>query len=645
MKYKKDFSKSNKIIVYIAILIVIIITNIILAIFPFSDDEKIIIPSVIIALFLDIVGMAYFIIQDIINVLKTESYQIFEYKEREVPFVDRVEIIDKIMSTTLPLLDKKDEFYVSFDFKFGNSNGKKSLSYKVCKELIKLRNDKKNKKIGNVFFVNYSEDLKDYLRQNILLINNKKNIIVVHNANNSDFQFLDDTFKDKNVFFIFMNFTNESKNSLDFDKDKIFILLNELKQNPKFRHKIPSNGDDLNSLSNKLSVLSNNNIGNIITIILSDEFDILLETEYKFIEFYKAIRDANYPLAEEKFNNIRILTNRNKIYDYKCRYEHSNLLHFQCKYSLSLEIIDGLIDELSKYENLTQQHLVKKLYFDSVLLKSHVQKHMGDFKKSINTLADSAPIFSDNLLWVRSHFSVNIFRMNELKPNSPDWEQILEDTKKMMIYFRNNRSNNKNSDYYFYEAFYPIIEFYDNKFTKAKINQLIKIEEEAITFYDKNERRYLTNCLFIKAEFFRILNNNREAKKYYKKCFEIYKSNGDLDILYLLAITEKYNKILNGHNYNIVPNFEDVIKECMSSNEIYKFHNNLSAFCSLEIIFLLLMNKIKLDLNAISKIFGTSVSRETYREMRLIISESLNCKIVKGKKNGYYDIVLKELNS
>lgn len=69
------------------------------------------------------------------------------------------------------------------------------------------------------------------------------------------------------------------------------------------------------------------------------------------------------------------------------------------------------------------------------------------------------------------------------------------------------------------------------------------------------------------------------------------------------------------------------------------------VFCSLEIIFLLLMNKIKLDLNAISKIFGTSVSRETYREMRLIISESLNCKIIKGKKNGYYDIVLKELNS
>ena len=132
----------------------------------------------------------------------------------------------------------------------------------------------------------------------------------------------------------------------------------------------------------------------------------------------------------------------------------------------------------------------------------------------------------------------------------------------------------KNSNFYFFEAYYPIAAFYKSKFDLHTVGELIKIEEEAIAFYEANERRFLTNCWFIKAEFLRIAGNLKEAKEYYARCYQVYLRNGDKDILYLVAITEKYVEVFNKYKMRIVANLNRVLEDCKNEDG-YNFHNQL----------------------------------------------------------------------
>ncbi len=579
MKYNKYRNKIIKIITYILILIFVIAANAYLGFISFKEKNSI--GFIIISVIIDFLGIGYCIFQDLLNAIHIEKFQKYEYKNSEIPFVDRETILDEILGSVKEILTKDNDFRISFNFKYGDKIGKKSLSDKLCRLLIDFRDNNKNKedkkirkRIGNIFLINYDNE-DDFIinLKRISLLKGKRNIVVVQN-NYVDILEPDKRFEDKNILFIFLNFNHYSKKSLDFRAKEIKLLLKELKNNAKYSSKIPENDDALNKLSEKLEELSN--IGNVVSIITSDEFDILLYTDNKFIEFYNAIKDANYSLAENFYDKIKLPVNGNDIYKYKLEYEKANLLHFRGNYPGALEIINKLIDEISINNNFKNEFLLKKMYKDSILLKSHIQKHIGDFQKSLKTLEDKDNLFFNNtLLWIRSHFSVYIFKMNTLEPKSYDWNKDLKNVKTLMENFKNIRTKEENSNYYFYEAFFPIIEFYSNNFDKNKINDLIEIEEKAINYYEQNERRYLTNCLFIKAEFLRILNKFEEASVYYKKCYDIYEFNGDLDILFLLAITEKYIEVLNGHKLNIVSNYEEILKECKNRGEIYKFHNNL----------------------------------------------------------------------
>ena len=132
----------------------------------------------------------------------------------------------------------------------------------------------------------------------------------------------------------------------------------------------------------------------------------------------------------------------------------------------------------------------------------------------------------------------------------------------------------KNSDFYFFETYYPIIQFYSSNFDKRIITRLIDMENRAISYYEKKERRYLTNCYFIKAEFYRIVRNWKAAEEFYSRCYDIYCHNGDKDILYLVAITCKCLQYFEQIDLNIPFNWNVAIEECKQREE-YMFHNRL----------------------------------------------------------------------
>ena len=132
----------------------------------------------------------------------------------------------------------------------------------------------------------------------------------------------------------------------------------------------------------------------------------------------------------------------------------------------------------------------------------------------------------------------------------------------------------RNSDYYFYEAYYPITRFYESNFNVSTVPQLIKIEDQAIAYYEKEERRYLTNCYFIKAELYRIAREWKSAEEFYTRCYNIFCHNGDKDILYLVAIACKCLQRFEKVQLSIPFDWDGTIAECRM-REGYDFHNRL----------------------------------------------------------------------
>lgn len=64
------------------------------------------------------------------------------------------------------------------------------------------------------------------------------------------------------------------------------------------------------------------------------------------------------------------------------------------------------------------------------------------------------------------------------------------------------------------------------------------------------------------------------------------------------------------------------------------------AFCSLEIVFLMMMHNIKVEAFILSNIFGFEVTKQVFHDIRNDISKVLNCEIEKNHR-GRYKIVKK----
>lgn len=541
------------------------------------------IASIIGMTLISFVSLLYSIVQDILRTRKEHKAQPIFTWEHDIPFTDREELLEETMEEiAAKIADESD--CLQKNMRFGRKNGKKSFATRLCMRLqdIKYKREglacfpkEATKKIGNIRWIEYfppMEAFELHLKAIFPCIRGKRNIIVIVNTS-GDPLFEWERLKDRNVLLVILNFNWKSEDVLLFSDDKIVELLQTLKKNPAYVALCEGKTEDeLKKMATKLGTLAHHNIGELVELLSSKDFYLLMETDRTFMEFYQAIRAAKYAEAEDQYGRISTPPLDNLPFQYKRNFEHANLSHFLGRYSEAYEELELLITNISLRPEFVSSAPGRMLYCDAVLLQSHVLKHQGKFDRAAAKLYEVGED-QRGLVWMRSNFSINIFRLNEMDVGSHEYRQLLTNLYEMMEDFKKKRTL-KNSDYYYYEAFNPIVQFYHADSDRKIIPSLVEIEEKAIQYYKENEQRYVTNCYFIKAELLRISQRWKEAKQFYQECYTIYCFNGDKDILYLVAITCKCIELFDGQSMEFDCDFDAAIEECKQQDG-YGFHQRL----------------------------------------------------------------------
>lgn len=551
----------------------------------FGANDKLRIAALVSSFLMESLGFLYCAVQDIHNSIKEAPPKfVFDNGSTGIPFVDREELLESIIHESVKRI-QEEQYYYTRNIRYGERNGKTAFAKKLCFELQRIKDKEKgaisiscpkfSKQIGNIVYINYAncaDGFNSRIKTEFTYIKGKKNIVVVDNAYDNLCLWTDDL-ADCDIFFIFLNFNFNSDDALFFADDKIKELLIRLQTVPAFSSiSTGKTEQEISTIATKLGSISNNNIGTIIDLLSSNEFFILLETDKQFLDFYFALKHGKYAEATQLYQKIPAPPANQKILQYKLKYEHANLTHFLGNYIAAYDELELLLAVICNDRIFMETSIGEILYTDIVLLQAHVKKHQGFFDNAA-TLLMNVTENHRSIPWLRAHFSIEILRLNELVHPTHDWDILLDNLLLKMDAFSNKRKI-KNSDYYFYEAYYPIACFYKSKFDKSIIPALIEIEDRAIVYYEKEERRYLTNCYFIKAELYRIGGNWKNAEEYYNRCYNIYCHNGDKDILYLVAIACKCLLCFEKIQLNIPFDWDGAIEEC-KKREGYNFHNRL----------------------------------------------------------------------
>lgn len=587
IRYKKVWKRSRKIITYSLVTSIFVACNVftLFDALVTGENDKLRIAALVSSFLMECLGFLYCAVQDINNSIKDAPHKfVFDNGATGIPFVDREEFLESIIHESVTRI-KDDHHYYTRNIRYGERNGKTAFAKKLCYELQKIKDKEKDaidiscpkfaKQIGNIIYINYanySDSFNSRIKTEFTYIKGKKNIVVVDNSYENLCLWTDDL-ADSDVFFIFLNFNLNSDDALFFADDKIKELLIRLRTIPAFSSiSAGKTEQEISTIATRLGSISNNNIGTIIDLLLSNEFSILLETDKQFIDFYFAIKHGKYKEATQLYLEIPTPPANQKVLQYKIQFERANLTHFLGDYNAAYEELELLLAEICNDKNFIESAIGEIVYTDIVLLQAHIKKHQGAFDNAALILMNVTESHR-SIPWLRSHFSIDILRMNELVQPSHDWDVLLENLLCKMSAFKEKRKI-KNSDFYFYEAYYPIVCFYKSKFDKDIIPKLINIEDQAIAYYEKEERRYLTNCYFIKAELYRIGGDWKNAEEFYNRCYNIYCHNGDKDILYLVAIACKCLQYFEKIQLSIPFDWDGAIEEC-KKREGYDFHNRL----------------------------------------------------------------------
>lgn len=587
VRYKKVWKKSKKIITYILISSIFVACNIFTLFDALASggNDKLTIVALVSSFLMECLGFLYCAVQDINNSIKeTPPKFVFDNGSTGIPFVDRQELLESIIHESLKRI-QDNKYYYTRNIRYGERNGKTAFSKKLCYELQRIKDKEKGainiscpqfaKQIGNIIYIdysNYANGFNSRIKTEFTYIKGKKNMIVVDNAYDNLCLWTDDL-ADCDIFFIFLNFNFNSDDALFFADDKIKELLIRIQTIPAFSSiSAGKTEQEISTIATKLGSISNNNIGTIIDLLSSNEFYILLETDKHFLDFYFAIKLGKYAEAAQLYQKIPTPPANQKIMQYKLKYERANLTHFLGNYNSAYDELELLLAEICNDYFFIDTSIGEILYTDIVLLQAHVKKHQGAFDNAAALLMNVTESHR-SIPWLRAHFSIDILRLNALVQPTHDWNILLDNLLSKMDTFREKRKI-INSDYYFYEAYYPIVCFYKSKFDKSIIPNLIKIEDRAIAYYEKEERRYLTNCYFIKAELYRINEDWKNAEEFYTRCYNIFCHNGDKDILYLVAIACKCLQHFENIHLSIPFDWDSAIAEC-KTREGYDFHNCL----------------------------------------------------------------------
>lgn len=589
-KYQKQLPVGARIAVYAVLLVVVVLLAVICLIDALFNTPNSVstlsIVSVVGMTLIAFASLAYPIAQDIRHICGGRRKPLsFEWKE-DIPFVDREELLKEVLTEIADSI-ANNATYLQKYMRYASRNGKRSFAKKLCIQLERIKRKSETvsyfppevvTKIGNIQIVKYNPPVDEFelhLKTNFLCVKGKKNIVVVLNSSGEPLTGLDQL-AERSVLLVILNFTREAVDVLQFPDDKIVALIDRIKTVPKYEPLFHNKSEEeLQEIAIKMGKLSRNNIGEVIKLLSDDEFALLLETDREFLDFYDLLKQAKYREAEEKYCALSPAPQDKLLLCYKWQYEHANLLHFLGKYSEAcVELESMMINMTTVNSRFTSGPWGKVLYCDAVLLRSHILKHQGKFDEAVVALEQIRPEQGEiNLNWLKYHFSVNIFQLNEMESTSLQWGTLLLKLKIIMDTYSSERKL-VNSDYYFYEAYYPIVAFYYSNFNRQIIPRLIQMEEKAIQYYEIHERRFVTNCYFIKAEFMRISRNWEEAKKFYQYCYDIYRYNGDKDILYLVAITCKCVEQFDGVSMEIGCDYNAVIEACKQEND-YGFHRRL----------------------------------------------------------------------
>lgn len=110
-----------------------------------------------------------------------------------------------------------------------------------------------------------------------------------------------------------------------------------------------------------------------------------------------------------------------------------------------------------------------------------------------------------------------------------------------------------------------------------------------------------------------------------------------LQIKYILNKTVKIEKYESGFRQYEVPHYtyDFLITDSKFNYKFAHLAYEERAFCSLEIVFLMMMHNMKVDAMILGNIFGIEVTKQTYSDIRRNLSEILNCKIQKNDKGRY----------
>ena len=559
IKIKKELPKVISIIVLISLLLLFLILDVILY-YNDNVEQKTIL--LIVSITIEFMGLAYFIIQDIICIKRRDEKKVYfdnDGIEKEFSFIDRINILNSIKDEVTEISETKRNKRINNciikQIESKSGNGKRTL----CKKIVNMFYNCKKIQYTDFVDICTEDDLNNYFKTHTF-IKFRPNVVVINMR--IDFTEKLEKIKDKDIIFIIiLHSNNPDSEKLDFSAEDVCSLIKTWKRRDELKDIKAENEANL-------IVEITKNINEII-IILKQGGSIYFDDK-KFIKFYDLINNMNYFDALEYYDdNIKGMF-CNSLGKLKAEYEYANIFHFLGKYSKSIEMLEILRVKLSETDS--SKRLILK---DVINLLAHVNKHIGEFSYSLNLLKQFEYL---NLTPNKSFFSILIFCYNQsfLDTNYNNHLSYLNELGEKLIFFEQQR-NEKNEEYYFYETYYPVYLCYKNNFSTESLNTALTYIDEAIKYYEKKYKRFLTNCYFLKAEIYRHCQKWDNAEEYYLKCLKIYIKNNDKDILYMLSVTFEMINIFYNKPFTNIPyqlNFEYCLKEC-SKNDEYSFHKQL----------------------------------------------------------------------
>lgn len=562
---KKEWSKPSRIILLILILLIFVIVDIV--VFKLSGEGYTL--SFFLTIIIDFIGLGYFVITDIKNIYLQSLRKIYfdnDGVDKDFSFVDREDIINDINKDVKSFINNKriKKFNASITYiEPEKGNGKSSL----CKKIANMLYTNKKIKTVNVFEdVNNVEDLNFFFNSTIF-VKNRVNILIINMRN--DLLEIIRNIRDKDIFFICFVPSNNKGKRLNFSsKDVENLIKSHLNTNNLTETDIKDEANRIISLSDNISE---------ILLILKNGGTIYFKKN--LLPFYKFIDNMEYKNAMKYFeDNIRKDMN-NSISKYKAQFEYANINHFLGEYKKTIEDLEFINTQLSENDQY-QLTLLK----DSYKLLAHTYKHIGNFEIAKHNLECKYHLFENDLSYIKSYFSILIFFYNDkfLQTEIDDskLKEIKEDMGKKFQLFKKRREE-INDTYYYYETYYAIYHYYKNDYDLKSLNESLKYIDLAINYYEKNCKRLVTNCYFIKAEIYRHLSEWDKAIEYYLKCCKIYEKNQDNDIRFLLSIIFKAIEVVYDKKVNNIPDFldfESCKNECCRDENKYPFHLKLFYF-------------------------------------------------------------------